>query len=706
MNKPVIIGAGSCIIQAVLQQFALIPGLRDKAELHLSQVTGGGRERVPQDLLSRAVIVIEEAAPWQGAGTLLTEERALLPEACTTVTVPTLHFNSLWPLMTEDPRNVPEPGAPYGRLPFGMGDRLGLRLFQNLPDLSSRRKAYHGTELKTVANLARSHELEVRNCFAREQGCDVRAAAFVMSHFREKRLYFTHNHPTGELMYFVLCQLFAVPVLRDFIRLPYDQLVVLARHWADTSNIFGGEEAPIHPAVAEHYGLKWWRRDLRYSWLGKTHTFDEWIDFYLSYDPEGKTAPAAIEATPDVSGRVRPEPGIAEKPDVVPLPCELRVGPFLAVTRDSDASVGRLQLATARTVQRPPPFVSQPADPTLSPYGYFFSDPNEATYQPGEAFVATLRDAEVLGIDGIVLHQGRIVADTMRNFRVGAASALIAEGLSGGIRLHEAAQIVSRRLNGPHFCGFSGLWHDYGHWMLGCMPRLVAFVMRRATTPGLRLILPALPAAGFQVDTLRLLGISSDSIEVIGPSERLVCDELHLTPAFDLWKISPFGRIAAECLVEAWAAQGGTEAGVERLHIPAHRGGAAAADPLLAANLAMRGFRTVSFDGLGLSEQIGLLRGAHYVIAEGGTAMTNLFFARHGSRVLELFAPRGVQPMNWSIAAVCGLQYGFQIGAPAGECGGFTVATQLFGWAIDQMLHTGPAAGLPPERAVLSVGPA
>ena len=207
-----IVGAGSCIIEAVLKHFRSIPGLDERAELHLSQILPGGRSPVPADLLARTGILIEEAAPWQGSGTLTAEERAGLPSSCTTITVPTLHFNSLWPLMVEDPRNVPEPGAPYGRIPFGMGDRLALKVMQSVADPAARRAAYEATDLATVVNLARSHELEVRNCFAREQGCDVRVAGYVMSHFREKRLYYTHNHPTGELMYFVLAQLFAVPI--------------------------------------------------------------------------------------------------------------------------------------------------------------------------------------------------------------------------------------------------------------------------------------------------------------------------------------------------------------------------------------------------------------------------------------------------------------------------------------------------------------
>ena len=690
MSLPVIIGAGSCIIQAILQQFATIPGLADKADLHLSQITGGGRDPVPPEVLARATILIEEAAPWQGSGSLGAEERGLLAEGCATVTVPTLHFNSLWPLMTEDPRNRPEPGAPYGRLPFGMGDRLALRLFQTMP-VGARKAAYDATEFRSVANLAQSHELEVRNCFAREQGCDVRTAAFVMSHFREKRLYFTHSHPTGELMYFILCQLFAVPVLRDFIKVPYDQLVVLARHWADTANVFVGEEAPIHPAVARHFDLKWWRPDMRFHWLGRGMTFDEWISFYLTYDPDG-AAMAPAPAPP-------PDPAPAATPFILP------VGPFMQAMPGGSGTSADLVLSLAQRIERAAPFTSSPIDPALSPYGHHFTTPGEAAYEVSAAVVKCLPGGSVLGEEGLIIADGRIVADSFRNFPLGPTAPLVARASAAGAELHPGMPRVTRHLAGPYFCGFSGLWSDYGHWLFGSLPRLVAFLARREQIPGLRLILPRLAPGSIQAETVALLGIDPACIEVIGDGEQLVCEDLYVTSAFDLWRVSPFAHLAASRLVEAWAAGGGVEAGFDRLHIAPSPGGSRQDDPMLAATLALRGFQSVSFEGMSLARQIALLRGARYIVAEAGGAMANLFFARPGCRVIEIFDPRNVQPMYWSVAAVSGHDYGYQVGTllPSGK---FTVGGDLLRWAIDQMLLL-PAPGewpAPPRALAMGHG--
>ena len=686
MSSPVIIGAGSCIIQAIMNQFAGIPGLDQKAELHLSQITGAGRERVPPEILARAAILVEEAAPWQGSGSLTAEERALLPEGCATVTVPTLHFNSLWPLMVADPRNRPEPGAPYGRIPFGMGDRLALKLAQTIPDPAARKAAYDGTEFRTVANLARAHELEVRNCFAREQGCDVRVAAYVMSNFRAKRLYYTHNHPTPELMYFVLCQLFAVPALRDFIKLPYDQLVVLARKWADTTGVFAGEEAPIHPGVGSYFGLEWWRPDLGYRWLGQTQTFDAWNRFLLTYPLEGEVAPAAPPPAPAPA---------AEPAPVAAISGEIPVGRFLAATEERGAA--RLVLSPAAVVTRPRPFVDGPVDPALSPYGGHFADPQEASYPAAPAFVAGLPGGAVLGSDGIVVHEGRIVADSFRHLAHGKGAPMVMALGADKAVLHPGMPTASRRLAGSYFCGFSAMWHDQGHWVFGTLPRLVAFLRRRESVPGLRLILPKFAAGSFQEQALGLLGIDRAWIEEIGPTELLQCEMLYVANAFDLWRVSPFNRTAAETLVAGWKAAGGVSTGIERLHVTSpHRAGPVVGSELRDLALALRGFHSVTFEGMSLGDQIAQASSARCIVVDGGAGASAMFFAPRGCRVLELFDPRGAQPMHWSTAAVCGHAYGFQIGVPTLPGPGFAIRNDLLGWALDQMLL---APNLPPPGA-------
>ncbi len=646
MSRVLVIGAGSCIIEAILNHCRTIPGLDERAELYLSQILPGGRAAVPAEMLRRCGILIEEAAPWQGAGTLSAEERALLPESCARVTVPTLHFNSLWPLMAEDPRNVPEPGAPYGRIPFGMGDRLALRVIETVADPAARRAAYDATDLRSVANLARSHELEVRNCFAREQGCDVRVAGYVMSHFRDKRLYYTHNHPTGELMFFVLAQLFAVPVLRDLIQLPYDRLVVGARAWADGSNVFGGEEAPIHPAVAEHFGLRWWRRDLTYAWLAERRTFDQWIDWYLTYVPGIETAPLSSPAEP-----------------VAVLPGHrLSAGDYLVTLRDRRQVKEVANLAAPVRLGRALPYFATPIDAAIAPYGTCFSDPEFAAYDASETFVASLGEAAVIGGCGAVVHRGKVLGDTFRELWVGEESPAIAAVGADYLELQPQIALAPRWLPEPHFCGFSGGWRDEAHWLIGSLPRLVAYLRLVEMQPNLKLLLPALPAGSGQQQTLDLLSIPPDVVTELGGGEVLACRDLWVTGALDLWRMPPFCRQAASFIAGLVRSKGAPAAAERVLLRPAAAMQRIVNFEAVADRLAGNGFVVLSLHELSMPERIRAISGARLIVGQHCPLLAYSLFAGPGARVMELFPPAAVQPLYWSLASSAGLQYGFLVG--------------------------------------------
>jgi capsular polysaccharide biosynthesis protein len=543
--------------------------------------------------------------------------------------------------MAEDPRNVPEPGAPYGRIPFPMGDRLALKIIQTVPDPAARRAAYDATDLDTVVNLARSHELAVRNCFAREQGCDVRVAAYVMSQFRTRRLFWTHAHPTGELMFFVLAQLFGIAALRSVFGLPYDQLVEGARHWAAESNVFVGEEAPIHPAVAKHFGLTWWRPDQQYVWLGEGRTFDQWIDWYLTYLPGSMAPPQA--AQPPAAGRAVP------------------VGPWLdALIRDKRAGPSAV-LVPPRTIDRVPFLVRSPIDTSLAPFGKYFDAPDYRRYRTVDAVVACLPGGTVIGREGVVLFQGKVLHDTMRNVTANEGAPAVRAVSAAGILLQGG--LTTRHLAGTYMLGHSGAWRNYAHWLIEALPRLVAFMQARGHFPDLKLLLPPLPPGSFQAQTLELLGIDPAWVEAEAQDEALTCELLLSTSAFDLWSVSPYCRLAADRLAAAAEAAASAPGLGPIVYI--HRGSAQRQVrnfEALAAALQARGAQIADFEAMPLTQQIAAMRQASVVVGENGVALANILFCRPGTTVIELFNPASVQPAYWSMASCCGLGYGFLVG--------------------------------------------
>ncbi len=666
--KPAIVGAGSCIIEAILKQFGEVPGLSDKVDLHLSQIVPGGRAAIPPDILARTTILIEEAAPWQGSGTLTDDERALLSPTCATVTVPTLHFNSLWPLMTEDPRNQPEPGAPYGRIPFGMGDRIALKIVQSEPDPTKRRALYDAVDLASVANLTRSHELEIRNCFAREQGCDVRVAAYLMTHFRDKRLFYTHAHPTGELMYFLLAQLYAVPAIRDLIKLPYDRLLAAAQIWADTSNVFAGEDAPIHPAVAVHFGLKWWRPNLAYRWLGQDRTFSDWVNWYLTYTPAPTVPPDAVEV-------------LSQPIDPSVPPLTFAVGPYLAAKLTAPSDV--LELTPPTAIARSAIIVRDGLDLAVAAHGGLMSEETNGRYTSPATLVGVLRDAMVLGEDGLVVHDGSLLGDTFRSFSSGPGAAVVHEATHNTVILWPGVPTGRRHETGPLFCGFAGGWRDYGLWTMTSMPRLVAFRALRDIQPELRVVLPHVPADSFQQTTLELLGIGPEMIVEIGPAEAVHTDLLHVTSALDLWQFSPYGYLAAQRI--AALATSDTRARQRRwvyLRGPAPRAARNADE--VSSVLAAANFETMRLEDMKLAAQIAIMQDAECIVVEHGPAIANLLYARRGTPVLELFAPADPQPLGWTLASHAGLPYGFVVGRQ-GTDGGYEFPLPVIHAALGRM---------------------
>jgi capsular polysaccharide biosynthesis protein len=480
----------------------------------------------------------------------------------------------------------------------------------------------------------------------------VRVAAFVMSQFRETRLFHTNSHPTGELMVFMLAQLFAVPALRDLIWLPYDELVRGARVWADTSDVFAGEEAPVHPAVAAHFGLRWWSRDLRYSWLGKHRTFDQWIDWYLRYQPgeaEPVTEPEAAAKAP-----------VAQAAVVAPV--RVPAGPWLDHFWRSGELADAVVLAPRTEVARTPFLVEGAIDPALAKFGHFFSDPDYRRYTAVESLLGRLHGASVVGNEGVVIHNGAVLRDTMRHINAGPTAP--------AVRAREAEALVlapglrRRHFAGPAMCCHSGSWRTYANWLHEALPRLAAFLLVRQQVPGVKLLLPLLDPQSFQAETLSLLGIRPEEIEPVAADEIVTCDELYVTSAFDLWSVPPYCREAADLLV----ARAGRflplpSRALDRVYLHRRNGTRRVANfDALVGLLVQRGFRIVDCESLPLTEQIAMLRGANTVVAEHGVALENLLFCQSGARVLELFNPACVQPAYWSMASASRLQYGFVVG--------------------------------------------
>jgi hypothetical protein len=671
MSGGVVLAVGGFTVAAIIEQFAGVPELASANELHLRRRGA----TIPPDLLARVTVLIEEID--SDGATLADADRALLTPGCATITVPACRLPTLWPLMLQDPRTLPD----GSRIPAALGDRLALAMVQNEGDPSRRRAHYQDADVPAMLNLAALFERDAADCFAREAGCDIRVAAYVLSEFPRTRLFHTHERPTSRLAFFVLAQVLALPPIRALSPLPYRELLRRARDWSEETSFGAEEQAPVHPRVATFFGVGWTAPNLRYATPAGWRTFDEWVDYLLTDLTALPSDPGPAPHTPELAiDRYR-------RATPPPWTDMLGQGDFVTVLARHRPERLVAELAPSTPVSRVPCFAAIDGSGVLSQHGGFFGDPERLHYDAPAALVASLAGGIQLGTSGLVLFDDRIVGDTFRTLPSGPASPMVADILPDRVVLRPGQPARIRLVPGQVMCGFGPLWHDLAHWLLATLPRLVAYAQLRRRFPELRVVLPEIPPTSVYSETLALLSIEADDIVTIAPDEALICQDLLTTGAFDLWSVSPFCLQAARTLARNLPWPRGDSATFRRIYLrPRASPGRLGNFDDIAPVLERHGFAGVFIEDLTLRQRIAIMRQAQMVIAEHGSVMSHMLFAGAGAMVLEIFPPGAVQPLFWSVASVAGLQYGMLVGDPGAD-DRFTLRPEVLDNVIETMIR-------------------
>lgn len=602
MSRPALLGIGGHVVGALVELLGAVPGLADAVELHLSPDLPGGRPRAAPEVLARATVVLAEA------GALDPAERALLPPGSAVITLPRLEFESLWPLAAEHPPRGALPGVPAA-----FGDRIALGVLRSAAPPSGRRAAYDAVSLSTLVDLDRMHAFVAREMFRREQGCDIHLAGFVLARFRQERLFHSAIHPAAALLDVAMAQLLGHPAIAALGTGSYDAR--LAAVLPGLAGRFADQQAPVHPAVAAHFGLAWWSPVLRYRQGDAERSFDEWLEWHLQPAP---AAPAAPQVAP---------------------------GPDLAALRASGALPHMAELQAATEMVRTPPFFATTIDPGIAPQGAALLRPEAGRYALPATLIAQLDQAVVLGGTGTVLYQGLALADTLPHPPPPAPIAPPRQTI--------AAQAL---------LAFGPGWESDPCGMLTVLPRLVTAARLRRQHPELRVLLPQAARAPWLEEMLALLSLAAAADWL--PDAPVACTNLVVTGRLGQAEVSPLARSAAQALA---ALVPMSSPGPRRLYLQSAESAAILRnEPLVAATLAARGFTLVDADHTSLADRIALLRQASAVVAPQGSALAECAFCPTGAAVLELVGPADASPLFWSLASVCGLRYGYVVGEAAG----------------------------------------
>jgi hypothetical protein len=188
-------------------------------------------------------------------------------------------MTALWPFLGPDPRLVYEAGRyPNGRYRFG--DRIGASLaYLQLPD-DIMQLSYQSMTEKEMPNLDALLADDRAAWRGLDATHDVKVADFIVENFRRYRLFFAPPFPTGELLRHMIVQLVTgspIEAICDLSKLRRELDFLL------TGYIGRREELPIHPHVAQRFGLAWWHPGMRYRWHGNHWTFEEYALRYIKW---------------------------------------------------------------------------------------------------------------------------------------------------------------------------------------------------------------------------------------------------------------------------------------------------------------------------------------------------------------------------------------------------------------------------------------
>jgi len=207
------------------------------------------------------------------------------------VRFPALEFDLLWPLGCANPFDAPEPPSyPFGRFPYG--DSFIVNCIQR--DLPAEAIAqYYSPAVwpATWPNLDKLFRSESARLSALDARNDVKIGSFILKYFRRKLLFCAPNNPSNnllaELIYRLLHACFGADQPAE--RADIEELLSTF----GPGELLGMLSVPIHPLVARHFNLDWYKSDDCYAYFGRKLTYDQYFSEMINRSLTCKNAALA-----------------------------------------------------------------------------------------------------------------------------------------------------------------------------------------------------------------------------------------------------------------------------------------------------------------------------------------------------------------------------------------------------------------------------
>ena len=260
---------GNCQAQTVHEALARSGEFDDRLDVkyHFVALQQNLHEAGKAEVESSDVLLVQDIRDWENYPL-----RPYIRDGVRIIKFPLLHFASLWPF---DHYNGPGDKEAYERewpnLTFLYHDGLLARLRKEIPDRDERFLAYRSLSVDGIINFARLHDFEKRRLTAMDKQFECEIGQFILDHFQRRRLFYTTNHPNGQiigmLMQYLLRQL---GIGRGFR--PNSTLDHLRRL-----------QVPVHPKVAETLGVTWAKENTKYLYGGEQITWETYIRRYIDH---------------------------------------------------------------------------------------------------------------------------------------------------------------------------------------------------------------------------------------------------------------------------------------------------------------------------------------------------------------------------------------------------------------------------------------
>jgi hypothetical protein len=237
------------------------------AKYHFAGLQQNLHELARNELANCEMLLVQDINDWENYP-LRSDIREDLP----IIKFPLLHFASLWPF---DHYNGPGDREAYEReapnLTFLYLDGLLARLRREIPDREQRLVAYRSLSIEGVVNYVRLHDFEKRRLTAMDKQFGIDIGQFILDNFQRKRLFYTTNHPNGQILAMLLRHLLGYLGIDATYR-PITSLDHLNRL-----------QVPVHPKVAKALGVKWAGETTKYLNGGERITWETYVRRYIEH---------------------------------------------------------------------------------------------------------------------------------------------------------------------------------------------------------------------------------------------------------------------------------------------------------------------------------------------------------------------------------------------------------------------------------------